>query len=177
MDNDPDVGGTVAPFAITRRDEFRRAWRPLVASIVGVLCSIISITFYTQSVFLGPVTAEFGWQRGDVQLGFAIMMLSTIVTSPLVGAIVDRVGARPVALAGLIGHALAYMALSFVTESLLAYYVLWAMVAVLAAGTLPVTWTTRRERLVRQGARPRDRPDDERHRHLRVPGTRPTPRG
>ena len=125
----------------TKLHELRLGWRPLVASVTGVMCSIISITFYTQGVFLGPVTEEFGWQRGQVQMGFAIMMLSTIATSPMVGAIIDRLGARRIAIAGLIGHGTGYVALSQITDSLPLFYFLWALMAVLAAGTLPVTWT------------------------------------
>ena len=126
---------------LSRADEFRRGWKPLLACILGVTCSIISVTFYTQSVFVGPVTESFGWQRGQFQLGFAVMMLSTIATSPIVGFLVDRYGARPVAIIGLVGHSIAYMGLSMATMSLPFFYALWGLLAVLAAGSLPVTWT------------------------------------
>ncbi len=68
--------------------EFRRGWRALVASILGNAGGILSITFYTQGLFAGPVSAEFGWSRSDFFLGFTIMQFCGLITAPLTGTIV-----------------------------------------------------------------------------------------
>ena len=84
--------------------EFQHGWRPLVASILGNAGGILSITFYTQGLFAGPVSAEFGWTRSDFFLGFTIMQFCGLVTAPLTGSLVDRFGPRVVGITGLIGH-------------------------------------------------------------------------
>ncbi|MGI9342789.1 MAG: MFS transporter [Gammaproteobacteria bacterium] len=100
------------------------------------------MTFYTQGLFAGPVTEEFGWSRGQFFLGFTIMQLMGLITAPTIGSIVDRIGPRKVGIAGLIGHAAMYVLLSLNTGSVLLFYATFAGLAVFAAGTLPVTWTT-----------------------------------
>ena len=109
---------------------------------MGTACGILSITFYTQGLFAGPVAAEFGWTRGQFFLGFTIMQLCGLLTAPAAGTIVDRYGPRVVGIVGLIGHAAMYVALSRNPGSVLYYYVSMAGLAVFAAGTLPITWTT-----------------------------------
>ncbi|MDB3967495.1 MFS transporter, partial [Porticoccaceae bacterium] len=42
---------------------------------------------------------------------------------------------------GLIGHSLAYVVLSLNTGSLMLWYLSWALVAILGAGSLPIIWT------------------------------------
>lgn len=122
--------------------EFQRGWRPLVASILGNAGGILSITFYTQGLFAGPVSAEFGWTRSDFFLGFTIMQFCGLVTAPLTGSLVDRFGPRIVGITGLIGHATMYLVLALNPGSLWAFYLGFAGLAVFAAGSLPITWTT-----------------------------------
>ncbi len=88
------------------------------------------------------MTEEFGWSRGQFFLGFTIMQLMGLITAPTIGSIVDRIGPRKVGIAGLIGHAAMYVALSLNTGSVTLFYLTFAGLAICAAGTLPVTWTT-----------------------------------
>lgn len=88
------------------------------------------------------MTEEFGWSRGQFFLGFTIMQLMGLITAPTIGSIVDRIGPRKVGIAGLIGHAAMYVLLSLNTGSVVLFYLTFAGLAVCAAGTLPVTWTT-----------------------------------
>lgn len=122
--------------------EFQRGWRPLVACILGNAGGILAITFYTQGLFAGPVSAEFGWTRSDFFLGFTIMQFCGLVTAPLTGSLVDRFGPRLIGIAGLVGHATMYLVLALNPGSLWAFYLSFAGLAVFAAGSLPITWTT-----------------------------------
>lgn len=88
------------------------------------------------------MTEEFGWSRGQFFLGFTIMQLMGLITAPTVGSLVDRIGPRKVGIVGLLGHAAMYVVLSMNTGSVPMFYLTFAGLAVFAAGTLPVTWTT-----------------------------------
>lgn len=125
-----------------RMSEFREGWKPLLAATVGTMCGVTTITNYSQGFFVGPVTAEFGWQPSQFFFGFTLMMLSGLVTAPIVGALVPKFGIRKLGMLGLLGHALAYLLLSMNTGSLALWYGSWILVAVLGAASLPIIWTT-----------------------------------
>lgn len=121
--------------------EFRQGWRPLTAATIGAGCGITSIPFYTHGVFVVPIAAEMGWTRGATQFAFTLLMLSAIVCAPLMGMLLDRFGARRVGLASIPLLGLTFAGLSLATPQIWTYYAAWLVMAVLAAGTLPVTWT------------------------------------
>ena len=50
----------------------------------------------TIAVVLKPLTAEFGWTRGEVSFGYTTLAFSSIV-AVLWGVLADRHGARPLA--------------------------------------------------------------------------------
>jgi MFS family permease len=121
--------------------EFRRGWKPLVAAFVGSGCGVNSIPFYTHGVFVAAITAEYAWSRGAAQFAFSFVMMSAIVTAPLVGLLIDRIGTRRVALVSVAAFAIMFAALSLATSEIWTYYALWLVMAIAAAGTTPVTWT------------------------------------
>jgi MFS family permease len=126
--------------AVGYRDEFRRGWRIVLAGAIGTAFGISALPFYTLGVFVKPVGAEFGWGREVVQWGFALQMFGMVVVGWLFGLAVDRYGARRVALLSQVGLGLALAGLALVS-SLPHWYVAWFTVALLGAGTSPITWT------------------------------------
>lgn len=122
-------------------EEFKRGAGPLLAALIGTMCGLITVTNYSQGFFVGPVTQEFGWDPGQFFLGFTLMMVAGLFTAPAVGGLVEKWGARPLAIVGLAGHALAYVLLSFNPGSLPLWYLSFVLLAVLGAGSLPIIWT------------------------------------
>lgn len=121
--------------------EFRRGYKPLTGAVIGAGCGLSSISFYTHGVFVSTISSDTGWSRGDVQLGVTIMILMAIITAPSVGWLIDRFSARRVALTSIPLYGITLASLSFATEALWTYYLAWACMSILAAGTLPITWT------------------------------------
>lgn len=121
--------------------EFTYGWKSLLAATIGTMCGIFTLTNYTQGFFVGPVTSEFGWSAAQFFLSYTVLMCSGLLTGPLIGYIAQRVGLRAVGIVGLIGHSLAYVVLSLNTGSLMLWYLSWALVAILGAGSLPIIWT------------------------------------
>ncbi len=122
-------------------NEFRYGWKPLFAATIGTMCGIFTITNYSQGFFVGPVTSEFGWSTSQFLLSYTVMMCLGLVTGPLIGSITDRIGLRTVGVVGLIGHSSAYVLLSYNNGSLSLWYLNWALLAFLGAGSLPIVWT------------------------------------
>lgn len=122
-------------------NEFKYGWKSLLAATIGTMCGIFTLTNYSQGFFVGPVTEEFGWSAAQFFLSYTVLMCTGILTGPLIGSIVQRVGLRTVGIVGLIGHSLAYVLLSYNSGSLMLWYLSWALVALLGAGSLPIVWT------------------------------------
>ena len=124
-----------------RMAEMMRGWRVLLSSFLGVACGASPIPIYTIGVFAVPLSETFGWGRGDVMLATLPFTLGVIVIVPLIGALADRIGVKPVAMGALVGLSLSFSALALTPNSLWAFYGLWLLVGLLGAGSTPVTWT------------------------------------
>lgn len=122
-------------------NEFRDGWKPLVAATIGTMCGIFTLTNYSQGFFVGPVTSEFGWSPPQFFLSYTVLMCFGLVTGPLIGSIAEKAGLRIVGAVGLVGHSFAYVMLSFNNGSLPLWYLSWALLAILGAGSLPIVWT------------------------------------
>ncbi|MEM8984452.1 MAG: MFS transporter [Pseudomonadota bacterium] len=123
-------------------NEFREGWGPLLAATVGTMCGLITVTNYSQGFFVAPVITEFGWTTAQFFLSFTIMMCVGLLTGPMIGSLAGRIGVRQIGIIGLIGHALAYVLISLNNGSLLLWYVSFALLAILGAGSLPIIWTS-----------------------------------
>jgi MFS family permease len=122
--------------------EFSRGAKPLAAALIGTMCGAMTLTTYSQGFFVGPVTEEFGWSVPQFFLGFTIMSLAGLIAAPLVGSLAQKYGIRALGMIGLIGHALGYVLLSFNPSSLPLWYLTWLLISFLAAGSLPIIWTS-----------------------------------
>src|SRR5579871_2755692 len=94
------------------REEFRRSWRLVLATIVGTCCS--SLLVYTFSVFIDPISQSLGWSRTALS-GFALFVnLGYVAVASPAGRLMDRIGVRPVLLVSIPLLALAWASFSLV---------------------------------------------------------------
>lgn len=122
-------------------NEFRRGWRILLASMLGIGCGLAAMPFYTAGVFAPHLAREFGWSMGEIMAGLTITTVVVIVAAPVTGVLCERFGTRRIALASLTCFGLAYLSLATLGNSLVQFYLTWAVAATLGAGTLPITFT------------------------------------
>lgn len=86
-------------------------------------------TYYCLGVLAASITADTGWSRSLVFLGFTTALLAMGAVSVWSGRLIDRHGARPVMAAGSLLAALGLYALSLV-RSEAAYLAVWAFLGV-----------------------------------------------
>jgi len=127
--------------APANRSEFRLGWKVLLASMLGVMCGASPIPFNTIGFFIGPLNAEFGWTFRDISIGITIFGVLASFLAPVFGAMADRFGVRPVALASLVAFGLAFASFAFTPASLTGFYALWVIVGLVGIGSTPVTWS------------------------------------
>lgn len=87
------------------------------------------------------MTEEFGWSRAEFQLALLFSTGTGVITAPLVGVLLDRFGARNMALSGLVGLSIALTLPTLINGELWMLYLSYTAMALLGAGTIPVTWT------------------------------------
>ena len=122
-------------------NEIRAGWFLILSACAGVACCSITLPYYSIGMLMGPVTASFGWSRAEFQGALLLSSGLGALTAPVVGWLCDRYGPRKVALPGLVGLMLAFFAASRMNGELWMLYATYAAMALLGAGTVPVTWT------------------------------------
>jgi predicted MFS family arabinose efflux permease len=121
--------------------EFRFGWPVVFASAIGIGLGMSPLPFYTIGVFVAPLSQEFGWKVDQVMLALPIFTLGALVMSPIIGYLTDRLGVRRVVLVSVFLFSLTMMSFSLMNGSITMFLVIWCLLAVFGAGTLPITWT------------------------------------
>jgi predicted MFS family arabinose efflux permease len=127
-----------------RQDESALAypgWRVAIASGVGVFVSFASLLVYTFGIFLKPVTEEFGWSREAASLAFGIAAMMIAACSPVLGYLLDRVGARRVILPCVTVFGCAFASLALLTPHLWHLYAIFAILGAVGNGTAHLAYT------------------------------------
>ncbi len=103
----------VDSYTISLESDFSaRKLRIALAIVVGTFFGSTVLPFSAQGLLLMPMTGEFGWSRLQFSLGLSAMMLGGMLTAPLMGRQVDRLGVRRVVIPGVLFVGLMTMFLS-----------------------------------------------------------------
>jgi MFS family permease len=121
--------------------EFRRGWRVLTASFLGVGVSMVSLLYYSTGVFIKPLEQEFGWTRAQIGFSGILSVLTITVFAPLIGRAIDRIGLRKITTVSLVLYALGVFALSQMNGSLIIYYVIVVGYTIVGVGSSPIAFT------------------------------------
>ena len=133
--------GTPTNGPLTPASELRRGWTLIFSAGVGVMCSVIVLPYYSIGALVVPVTEAFGWSRAQFQAAIFFSASLGALTAPVVGWLCDRFGSRRIALPSLVGLALGLLAATLADGRLWVLYLAYASMAILGAGTIPVSWT------------------------------------
>jgi len=122
-------------------EEFRREGGTLLAAPLGIMCSCTVLANASLGVFVIPLTTEFGWSRQQVLTASSFVIGGALFITFFVGWLTDRVNVGKLIIGSQLGLGLTFCALALLGNSLLMFYTIYVLMAVLAGGTLPVTFT------------------------------------
>jgi sugar phosphate permease len=91
----------------------------------------------TLSIFVEPMTSEFSWSRTALSGAVSLGGIMAALTSPLIGPVLDRQGARMMLCAAVLVTGVSTMLLSL-TQSLLAFYVFFCIARMNFAGPFDI---------------------------------------
>lgn len=116
-------------------------WRVALAASGCVFVSFSSLLVYTFSVFLKPLTAEFGWPRQAASLAFGIAAMTVAVCSPPLGLLLDRYAARRIILPCITVFGCAFASLSLMTRHLWHLYAVFFVLGIVGNGTAQLAYS------------------------------------
>ncbi len=124
--------------AVARPRFFYGYWILLVAFLALFVQSGCGI--FAFSLFVRPLQDELGWARGEIMAGFTIFYLVVGISSPFIGRVVDRFGAKRLIVLGAAVTGLGFASLMFISQ-LWHYYLGYAVVGigVSAMGQVPTS--------------------------------------
>src|SRR5947209_10317333 len=126
------MGGQRLARALARRIPFYYGW-----IVLACLCCAgfarQGPAVATFSVFVEPMTRDFGWSRTAVSGAVSLGGVLAALVSPLIGPMLDRRGSRLVLCAAVVVNSAALMLLSL-TPSLLVFYLLFCIARMNWAG-------------------------------------------
>lgn len=123
----------------TAREEWKAHWPFVVSAMVGF--SFYTVVTYALGTFTQPLEKAFGWTRAEVFLGVTIFGLVQMVGGPPVGALLDRIGTRWLAIIGLTLAGVAYAGFSLANGSIAQWIGIWLVFSLCALMIKSTVWS------------------------------------
>ena len=111
------------------------------STMVGLATGIASLNLFAIGIFQGPITQEFGWSQTEYAGVTLVATIATVVSSLYIGRLFDRQGVRRWALIGVVMVALSLVSLYWLTDNLLHFYAVFALLPIIGAGTSSVAYS------------------------------------
>lgn len=100
---------------------------------IGIVCMMaVANIQYSWTLFVPELVKAFGWSRASLQSSFTIFIVTQVLSTPIVGYVIDRFGLRPVIMLGGLAAGLAWIVNS-AAASLGGFY-LGALIGGISAG-------------------------------------------
>ena len=127
--------------ALTEFDLGYYGWRVVLAACLGVMAGFGSLFVYTFAVFVKPLSAEFGWNREAISLGFGLAAVTLGLISPLLGRWIDRFGPRRIILPCMTIYCCAILSLAFLHSHIWQFYVTCVVLGLVGNGAAHLAYS------------------------------------
>lgn len=111
------------------------------STMIGLATGIASVNLFAIGIFQGPITEEFGWTQTEYAIVTLVGTVVTVVSSLYIGRWFDRQGVRQWALAGVVLVAASMISLYWLSDSLLHFYAVFALMPIIGAGTSSIAYS------------------------------------
>jgi MFS family permease len=122
------------------RQAYFPGWNVVVGSGIGIAFGSVPIFASGFGMLAFAMAKQFGWTQPQVQNAASIFLLLQMLAYPLCGWPLDKWGSRAFAIASIFGFAVALVLLSQIGGSLLLFYLAFAVLSLVSAGTNVVSY-------------------------------------
>jgi MFS family permease len=117
---------------------FASRWWIVFGATAAMLVAQGPVILYTLGLFIKPLNLEFGWDRASISAAGGIAAISSAITVPFVGSMMDRWGVRTVLLPIVVLCAASVALIALTPKSIVAFMLFFAITGVLGAGQGPL---------------------------------------
>jgi MFS family permease len=123
------------------RIAFRNPWWVVFGGITGLIVCNGPVLAFTFGVFLKPIMADMGWQRGTASGALAVGEFLAAFAVPVYGRMMDRWTIRKVALPGIVAFAGFLCLMGATPHSLVIFTILFTLTSIAGAIQTPLGYT------------------------------------
>src|SRR5438552_3363126 len=120
------------------RLSFTNPWWVVAGAVGGLVVCNGPVLAFTFGVFLKPIMADMGWQRGTASFALSFGGVCSALMVPVIGRMMDRWSIRRAALPGLVVYAFAMCLLGLSPKSLVIFTLLFALAEAASAVQTPI---------------------------------------
>jgi MFS family permease len=120
--------------------KFRNPWFVVGGAIAGLMVSNGPVLTFTFGIFLKPLTADMGWNRGETAFALSIGGVTASLLVPILGRMMDRWGIHRVALPGLVIFAGTLAAVGLSPHSFLIFTLIFTVAQTAGAIQTPIAY-------------------------------------
>jgi len=115
--------------------------RSLTGAVIGSAAGVSALLMYTNGLFVAGLARDYGLTR--VQFGFGVLLVTMALAfaNPVVGWLVDRLGAKWLSVAGLVLLSAGFASLGAFIDSIPSYFALQVLVALAGAASGPIAYS------------------------------------
>ena len=123
----------------TAAAEWRAGLPVVVSGLAGM--AVQSSGFMSLGTMMVPLVAAFGWPRAQVMAVSVFSAVLSIGLAPLLGALVDRFGARRIALVGAVAYPVTIACVGLAGPGIVGWWAAWLALSVANYFLGPIVWT------------------------------------
>jgi len=120
---------------------FKNPWWVVVGAVIGLLVCNGPVLGYTFGIFLKPLMADMGWDRGTASFAMAFGEVFGALSVPALGWMMDRWSIRRVALPGIVAFAICLCLMGLSPRSLPIFAILFALTSISGQIQCPLGYT------------------------------------
>ncbi|WP_342722332.1 MFS transporter [Bradyrhizobium sp. B097] len=123
-----------------RNTPYFPGWNVVAGSGVGIAFGSLPFFAAGFALLAGAMAKDFGWSQPEVAKAASIFLLLQMVAYPFCGWLLDRWGSRTFAVTSIALFAASVLVLSRIDGSLLQFYLAFALIGIVSAGTNVVSY-------------------------------------
>jgi len=110
-------------------------WWVVTIAGIGLFMGYGAVISFTFGVFSNPLSQEFHWTRTEISLAYSLSLIVYCAATPLVGRMVDRLGARKVIIPSALIFGFSLLSFYFLSGSLVHFYAIYVLMGLVGGGS------------------------------------------